>query len=127
MTPIIDKPFIDKKFFTVKNVCFIIMSVLSLASAWGALSHRIEKNEAINKLQDNEFKKIETKLDKKVYNSDQLTYRLNSGQTKIINEQKSLLKELSALIHEQEKDNVRESAKTDYILAIVKELKEAKK
>ena len=127
MTPISDKPFIDKKFFTVKNVCFIIMSVLSLASAWGALSHRIEKNEAINKLQDNELKKIETKLDKKVYNSDQLTYRLNSGQTKIINELKALMKEHSTLIHEQEKNNVREAAKTDYMLVILKELKEAKK
>ena len=119
-------PITDKKVFTVKNVGFVILSVFSCASAWGALSHRIDRNEAVNKLQDNELKKIETKLDNKVYNSDQLTYRLNSGQSKIISELSELLKEHTKMIHEQEKNNVRESAKTDYMLVLLKELKEAK-
>jgi hypothetical protein len=121
-----DMPITDKKVFTVKNVGFVILSVFSCASAWGALSHRIDRNEAVNKLQDNELKKIETKLDNKVYNSDQLTYRLNSGQSKIISELSELLKEHTKMIHEQEKNNVRESAKTDYMLVLLKELKEAK-
>lgn len=126
-TPKANDSLIDKKFFTVKNVCFVIMTVFAFASAWGALSHRIEKNEAVNKLQESELKKIDEKLDKKVYNSDQLTYRLNSGHTKILNEFKVILKEHSKLIHEQEKNNVRESAKTDYMLVLLKEMKEAKK
>ena len=122
-----ETPLTDKRVFTVKNVGFVILSVFSCASAWGALSHRIDRNEAVNKLQDNELKKIETKLDKKVYNSDQLTYRLNSGQTKIIEELSELIKDHSKMIHEQEKNNVRESAKTDYMLVLLKELKEAKR
>tara|TARA_R110000824_G_scaffold218492_3_gene405210 strand:+ start:1090 stop:1473 length:384 start_codon:yes stop_codon:yes gene_type:complete len=122
-----DTSLTDKKVFTVKNVGFVILSVFSCASAWGALSHRIDRNNAVNELQDNELKKIETKLDKKVYNSDQLTYRLNSGQTKIIGELSELIKEHSKMIHEQEKNNVRESAKTDYMLVLLKELKAEKK
>jgi len=122
-----DTPLTDKKVFTVKNVGFVILSVFSCASAWGALSHRIERNEAVNILQENELKKTNEKIDKKVYNSDQLTYRLNSGQTKIIEELSELIKDHSEMIHEQEKNNVRESAKTDYMLVLLKELKEAKK
>jgi len=121
-----DMPITDKKVFTVKNVGFVILSVFSCASAWGALSHRIDRNEAVIQLQDNELKKIETKLDNKVYNSEQLSYRLNSGQSKIISELSELLKEHTKMIHEQEKNNVRESAKTDYMLVLLKELKEAK-
>ena len=127
MTPISDKPFIDKSFFTLKNIGVVILFVFSCASAWGSISHRQDKGDLRDDRQDEELKKMDQKLDKKVYNSDQLTYRLNSGAMKIINEQKSLLKELGALIHEQEKNNVREAAKTDYMLVILKELKEAKK
>ena len=97
---------IDKKYFTVKNVVVVVLFAFSCASAWGALSHRIEQNKLSNKLQDKEIEKTNEKLDKKVYNSDQLTYRLNSGQTKIITELKALIKEHSAMIHEQEKNNV---------------------
>jgi hypothetical protein len=127
MTNSKETPLTDKKVFTVKNVGFVILSVFSCASAWGALSHRIERNEAVNILQENELKKTNEKIDKKVYNSDQLTYRLNSGQTKIIGELSELIKDHSEMIHEQEKNNVRESAKTDYMLVLLKELKEAKK
>ena len=126
MTNSKETPLTDKKVFTVKNVGFVILSVFSCASAWGALSHRIERNEAVNILQENELKKTNEKIDKKVYNSDQLTYRLNSGQTKIIGELSELIKDHSEMIHEQEKNNVRESAKTDYMLVLLKELKEAK-
>ena len=99
MTPINDKPFIDKRFFTLKNIGVVVLCVFSSASAWGALSHRIERNEAVNKLQDLELKKISEDLDKKVYNNSQLTYRLNSGQTKIITELSDLLKEHTKMIH----------------------------
>ena len=120
-------PITDKKIFTVKNVGFVILSVFSCASAWSALSHRIDRNEAVIQLQENELKKTNEKIDKKVYNSDQLTYRLNSGQSKIVSELSELLKDHTKMIHEQEKNNVRESAKTDYMLVILKELKAVKK
>ena len=98
MTPPNESPISEKKLFTVKNVVFVVLTVFSFASAWGALSHRIEKNEAVNKLQESELKKIDEKLDKKVYNSDQLTYRLNSGAMKIIQHEMETVYKLKAPI-----------------------------
>ena len=119
-----DTPILEKNVWNTKQIVIVIGALLTTLASCGGIYSSVSNQSLVDARQDNELKKIDEKLDKKVYNSDQLTYRLNSGQTKIINEFKVLLKEHARMIHEEQKNNVRESAKTDYILAIVKELKQ---
>ncbi len=117
-------PILEKNVWNTKQIVIGASFLLTALFSLGGVYSSIANQTLVDARQDKELKKIDEKLDKKVYNSDQLTYRLNSGQTKIINEVKDLLKEHSKMINEEQKNNVRESAKTDYILAIVKEMKD---
>jgi hypothetical protein len=114
---------IDKKFFTVRNVGVIALCVFSCASAWGALSHRIDKEKAVNELQDLKhvehdinLKKTNEKVDKGVYSNQQLAYRLTSANKKYIDE-------LRELIHKQEINSTKEQAKMDYVIIMLEEQK----
>jgi hypothetical protein len=119
---------IDKKFFTVRNVGVIALCVFSCASAWGALSHRIDKEKAVNELQEIKHIEHDTKIDKnklthdadmkeseedlkrEIYNSKQLTYRITSAQQK----------QLDALIISDMGHKIR----YEYIKESLKEIKE---
>ena len=97
---------LDKKSFTAKNIwgmiLFFVLGSWAVASAFGALTHREERNEAMIKLeslrndaQDKEIKagkitakenksELEGEIKRTAYNNSQLTYRLNSAQQKQI-------------------------------------------
>lgn len=89
MTPISDKPIIDKKVFTIKNIGAIILCVFSCSATWAALGSRQDKQEAISNLheirldkQEAKDEELDNKIDKEVYNGRQLTYRITAAQQK---------------------------------------------
>tara|TARA_R110000824_G_C15179536_1_gene673639 strand:- start:39 stop:467 length:429 start_codon:yes stop_codon:yes gene_type:complete len=131
--PISDKPFIDKKFFTLKNIGVVGLCVFSCATTWGAIGHRQSEQKAVleiheirmdrqdatvtdlSKKVDFEVEDLDNKIAKGLYNNSQLTYRLNSGQAKIYNE-------LRELIHKEALSNTKERAKTNYIIVMLEKL-----
>ncbi len=109
MTPISDKPIIDKKFFTIRNCFSIVFVAIASTSAWGVMSSKVDTNKADIELQatndkshilnfiklnekidknhvahDTDIEDLEADFEREIYNGKQLTYRITSAQQKQI-------------------------------------------
>ena len=118
---------LDKRQFSAKQIwcCvgFIALSVFSISSGYGALMHRADSMDAYVELQkvkdadqDNEIKKIDEKLDKEVYNAEQLSYRLTSANKKYIEKLEQNYQTMNTHMIEQR-------VKSDYMVKMLEELK----
>ena len=133
-----DKTILDKKAFSFNNIWGLVVILLfvfaPIVSGYIKIVNHFEQCENItitqtNKddLQDNQFlkhksevkeelKKIGVELDKEVYNAEQLAYRLNSAQTKRVDE----VKELQL---KQQEFMIREQVHHAYVVEALKEIK----
>jgi hypothetical protein len=122
-----NQPILEKPVWNTKQIVIVAIAIVTTLVSCGGVYASVINQSLVDSRQDSDLIEIKEEMKAKIYNNSQLTYRLNSGQTKIFEEFKALFKEHAKMIHEGQKNDIRQAGKTDSILAIVKELKEAKK
>ena len=122
-----DLPILDKAIWNTKQIVIISIAIVTTLVSCGGVYASVINQSLVDSRQDSDIIEMKEDMTAKIYNNSQLTYRLNSGQSKIFEEFKALFKEHAKMINEGQKNDIRQAGKTDAILSIVKEHKEAKK
>jgi len=118
---------LDKRVWNTKQITiaagFVLSVMVSIGGVYNALDKKTDKNSEtlshqrdIDARQDEQLKKIDEKLDKEVYNAEQLSYRLTSANKKYIEKLERNYQTMNTHMIEQR-------VKSDYIVKILEELK----
>ncbi len=127
MSQIQETAILEKRVWNTKQITiavgFVLSVVGSIGGVYNALDKKTDKNsealshqKEVDARQDDQLKKMDEKLDKEVYNAEQLSYRLTSANKKYIEKLERNYQTMNTHMIEQR-------VKSDYIVKILEELK----